>query len=88
MLPATSRHPAGDANRDGKVICVFHAHVTHRTGKWRRKTIEVIMPSTIEEALKTEKVRNKVRLARIGPRIFIFCLPAGPFSTPSAPYTY
>jgi len=28
MLPTTSRHPGGDANGDGRVMCVFHAPVT------------------------------------------------------------
>jgi len=41
-----------------RVICVFHVPVTSHAGGKRLTLFEIVEPSTITEALKTEKVRK------------------------------
>ncbi len=41
-----------------KVICVFHAPVTLACRRKRLKAFEIVEPSTIKEASKTEKLKN------------------------------
>jgi hypothetical protein len=54
-----------------RVICVFHAQVTLLRWKEQLKLFEIVEPSTIKEASKTEKVRHKFRPTRMRTRTFI-----------------
>jgi hypothetical protein len=70
-----------------RVICVFHVRVTFDAGN-AFETLCHWHPSITKEALKTEKVRNKVWPELLRPRILIVFPASEPITAISDPSTY
>jgi hypothetical protein len=85
MLPTTSHHPPGDAKGeaqgDDPISCTRHLS----TVQIRLKLSGIRTPSIIKEALKTEKVRNKVWPERLRPRMLIVFPASESIPAPLAP---
>src|SRR5215469_949771 len=81
-LPTTSRHPPGDAKGeaqgDDPVSYTLHPSTLENV----IETLWHPHPSTIKEALETEKVRNKVWPLALRPRILIVFRASKPIPAP------